>query len=85
MTLLPHTALAKEELHVALRRLDDCRIYPTLPDGTSPEARCPAAMAVAACATLRDAPPPQQRQGSTFFLVWIRVALAVVMVRITRP
>ena len=80
VTLRPHTAPAKEDRHVALRRLDDGGFCPTLPDGRSTAAGCPAAAAVAALNQPFAMPDHHsERRGSSSFLVSIRVGMAGVM------
>ena len=85
MTLLPQTALAKEDRQEALRWRDDCGSCPALPDGTSTAAGCPAAVAVVAL-TGPSAMPDHHSEGrgSTCFLVSIRVAMDGVIVGLQR-
>src|SRR5262249_22980140 len=78
--LLPHPPHAQEERHGALRWRDARGSCPSLPDGTSPAAGCPAAAAVAAWNDPVAMPDRHSEgRGSTFFPVSIRVALAGVM------
>jgi hypothetical protein len=65
---------------VALRWRDDRGICPTLPDGTSMAAGCPAAVAVAALTEPFAMPHHHsERRGSASFRILIRVAMAGVM------
>ena len=76
----PHTAVAKEDRLGARRWLDDRGSCPTLRDETSTSASCPAAAATAALAGPFVIPyHPSEGQGSTFFPISIRVAIAGVM------